>query len=374
MDVLITTDFSYHLELWSERERRGRLLHRLDLSRAIDDLVEEMLISGLLSEELPPEPDAVRVKILPFWSAEPPVLRLEVRLEADVAGQTSSVVRRFGEGPWVSSAQRLAAALRQRGNVRQDEPVYRFLAAARLRGGANARNLSLDLPRIVERTLDELGVCELGAGSPDPARPVLVDRGLAAAILDWTRQAGRLETGGAVLGQLVRLPAPLAGAATRVVTVLSRAVRDPRHEGGAMKFDFDPGALAEAALLAEQRGRGESVVTVFHSHGWLPDCAGCAAGCDCPLPESVPSLQDYTLLESLFSSKAALMPIAGRRPEGGGQRLALELFAWRSGALAPISWQQYVSASTVSASTEEQNHAESPEITTGANGRRRPHR
>ncbi|MBI4881882.1 MAG: Mov34/MPN/PAD-1 family protein [Planctomycetes bacterium] len=345
MDAAVVSQYGYRLELWSAPDGAWRRLKTRDATPDVADLVEEALVSGVLSEELPLEPDALAAEVLPVFSADPFVAEIEVRLEARLNGHARTISRRFAEGPWVRAALRDAALLRQGGGVRKDETVYRLLAAEAAAPEAASSVLALDAPRIAEHTLADLGVRGLGAGALDPERPILVHRRLVNEVLEWTREAGKAETGGALFGRLARLPAPLPGARTRVVTVLSAALRDARHAGAASSFDFSPAALLAAAEVAEERGAGESVLAVFHSHGWLAECASCAAdaGKDhaCALPECEPSLQDYVLLESLFPGKAALLPIAGRRPAGASQRLAFEVFAWRLGALRALPWQDY---------------------------------
>ena len=47
------------------------------------------------------------------------------------------------------------------------------------------------------------------------------------------------------------------------------------------------------------------------------------------------------LLESLFPSKATLMPIAGRKLGAPGRRPVLEIHAWRDGRMVAIPWRTY---------------------------------
>jgi hypothetical protein len=174
----------------------------------------------------------------------------------------------------------------------------------------------------------------------EPDRPVLVSARLAADAVRRCEEAGNDEAGGAVLGKLIRLPQPLPGTKTRIVTVLTSLVEDSRHQGKASEFRFSPAGLAEAARIGDLRGLGESVLTVFHSHGWSPDCRNCDPKARCALAEASPSLQDYEML-SLFPSKGTLMPIAGRYPGVQGERPVLRIHAWRGGQLQAIGWQQY---------------------------------
>lgn len=174
----------------------------------------------------------------------------------------------------------------------------------------------------------------------EPDRPVLVNARLAADAVRRCEEAGGKETGGAVLGKLIRLPQPLPGTETRIVTLLSGLVEDHRHVGMAAAFSFSPEGLAEAARIADVRGLGESVLTVFHSHGWSSHCRNCRPSAGCSLAQCSPSLQDYEML-SLFPSKGTLMPIVGRKPGVQGERPVLRIHAWRGGQLQAIHWQPY---------------------------------
>ena len=154
-------------------------------------------------------------------------------------------------------------------------------------------------------------------------------------------EADATETGGSVLGTILRLEKPLPGTVTRIVTVLSATVEDPRHVGAPLSFSFSPAGLAEAARFGQLRGFGETVQTVFHTHGWSGACGNCNQNANCPLAEGNPSLQNYQPLESLFSSKATLMSIAGRKLGEPSRRPVLQIHAWRGGEMRPIRWQEY---------------------------------
>ncbi|NUQ66056.1 MAG: hypothetical protein HUU20_26645, partial [Pirellulales bacterium] len=104
---------------------------------------------------------------------------------------------------------------------------------------------------------------------------------------------------------------------------------------------FSPEALADAAQIGDLRGLGELVLTVFHTHGWSPNCRNCNKNADCPLPECSPSLQDYQLASTLFPSKATLLPIVGRKLGAQGEHPVFRLHAWRGGEMRAIRWQAY---------------------------------
>jgi hypothetical protein len=196
-------------------------------------------------------------------------------------------------------------------------------------------------PPVVDESLESLGVRKLGAGSLVADRPVLVNRRVVEDGIRRCIEAGVNEIGGAVLGSLVRLAEPLPGTTTRIVTVLSTIVEDPRHVGQPLRFNFSPEGLAEAARIGDLRGMGETVQTVFHTHGWGSNCNNCNQSATCALAECNPSLQDYQLLETLLPSKTTLMPIAGRKLGEAERRPVLQLFAWRGGELKAIRFQEY---------------------------------
>jgi len=174
-----------------------------------------------------------------------------------------------------------------------------------------------------------------------PERPVLLNRRMAADILELTEKAEINETGGAVLGKILRLKECLPGTSTPLVTVLSAAVGDVRHVGGPASFRFSPEALAQAAEIARLRDQGEAVLTAWHSHGWTAGCGQCRKE-SCGLPNAGQvSADDYQVLESLFSSKATLMPIAGRSVGVQGPRPVIMVHHWSNGAMRPLRWQEY---------------------------------
>ena len=138
-----------------------------------------------------------------------------------------------------------------------------------------------------------------------------------------------------------RRPGPLPGTTTRLATLPTACLFDPRHAGEPARVTLDPKALVEAARVADLRGRGERVVTATHSHGWGTGCDNCnERACSLPSCTTV-SVDDYVVLESLFPSKSTLLPIAGRKLGAPGRRPVLEVHAWRGGQVLPIPWRRF---------------------------------
>jgi len=341
MEIHIDSPYRFSMELRSESQLAGMPLVVQDVGADVGELVEESFVRAVLAERLPPEPEWLRVRVRPRWSSEPLVDRIEIALEARENGTRGTWRQAYASGRWVRTAQLARVALEREGTVQEGETVYRLLVGTPEPDEPDWRVPPLAAPPIVDQSLEALGVRQLGAGSVVPDLPVLVNERFVREAIRACERSGTIETGGAVLGKVVRLPKPLPGAATRITTVLSATLDDPRHQGEVMNFTFSVDALDEAARVADLRGLGERVVTVYHTHGWKPECAQCPGSSRCPLVECRPSLQDYQMIEALFPSKATLVPIVGRKSGAATSGPVFEVHAWRGGQLCPIRWQAY---------------------------------
>ena len=338
MRVELEGNHDLYLELRSDAADGVPLLSRCVTSDVVD-LAEETYLRGVLGERLPLEYTSLRAKLKPVWATEPLVRDLELTLTAETPRGAQSYTQHFTAGRWVRTAEAARLTLIEEGTVGEDSVVFRALRAVPRREPPEVEMPPLEPPLVAAESLEEYGVRRLGAGELVPDRPVLVSRRMTADILERTERAGTNEAGGAVLGKILWLAEPLPGAATRIVTILSVGLTDDRHVGDAGSFRFNPEALAEAAEIARLRGRGEAILTTWHSHGWSPRCANCIKeACGFPGANLV-SADDYQLLESLFSSKATLLPIAGRRPGSQAERPVMMIHHWsrRADAAAPLA-------------------------------------
>lgn len=342
MNVVVRNQYEFVHEMRADAGLASVPLLSESVTQDVAELVQETFASGVLSEQIPPDPDHVEVDIEPIWRDEPVVDKVQVRLAATQRGSTAVYTRQFATGRWSRSAQRSVVRLLEEGTLEGDQVAYQLLMGLKRNRPPTLHVGPLEPPVFVEQSLEECGVRQLGVGSLVPDRPVLVNQRLAADAVRRCVEAGTTETGGAVLGKIVRLTEPLPETATRFVTLLTMAVEDPRHVGAPLSFTFSPAGLAEASQIGDLRGLGETVQTVFHTHGWANECGNCNENAKCPLAECNPSLQDYQLLESLFSSKATLLPIAGRKLGEAGRSPVLQVHAWRGGEMKPIRWQQYL--------------------------------
>lgn len=341
MQIVVTKKHNYVQELRRESTLSGVPLHSAPAEQDVAELVDETFTRGLLAERLPLEPDTLEIQIEPTWIQEPVAGSVEITLAAHVNGSTMRYAQKYRVGRWYRDAQQQTLCLREEGTLGQEETAYSMLLALAAEQPTPVKLGPFQTPQIAAQSLADCGVGTLGSGQLLTDRPVLVNRQFVADAVRRCLEADTHETGGAVLGKIVRLDRPLSGTHTRIVTILSASVDDHRHVGETHRFAFDPTALAEAAQIAQLRGLGETVQTVYHTHGWKNSCGNCNQHTQCPLAEAIPSLLDYQLIESLFPSKTTLMPIAGRKLGEPGRRPVLRIHGWRGGQLQPITWQEY---------------------------------
>jgi hypothetical protein len=330
----------------------GPPLHVESIDGDLGDLVEETWVMGLLADELPLGSVPLRVSVQPVWRQEPLVdqLRVEVLVRTPDGGEARSK-RDFAWGRWSRRALGEVHRLREQKLLADDAHALAVVYARPRPDPSHPSSLApspgfrvppLQEPEVSDQTLEELGVRALGEGGFDPLRPVLVNARMLQEILELTERCGVNETGGGTLGKIVRLPEPLPGTRTRLVTLLTASLADERHEGRPGEFRFSPEALAQADEIARLRSLGERVVTAFHSHGWGTSCGNCNESEGCTLPQCTEvSLDDYQVLESMLPCKSTLMPIAGRKLGAVGRRPVLEIHAWDRGRVRPIRWTRY---------------------------------
>lgn len=337
MNVEVESRYEYHCDLRPQPDLAAMPLSSQRVTNSLREIIAEHITNGILAGVLPARPESVRVRISPRWKEAPLVESLEI--EATAEGSTFSQI--FDSGPWVRASQQRLLELREEGSLGEKQLAYRMLLAT-ANGASSFTPPLLEPPVIEDATLAECGVRSIDEGALVPDRPVLVNRRFATDAVRMCEEADSLETGGAALGRIVRLPEPLPGAQTRITTILSAIVADPRHFGSETRFHFSPEALAEAQQMGRLRGLGERVITVFHTHGWSNRCGNCNENTACPLAESNPSLHDYDqLLAQAFTAKSTLLPIAGRKLGVQGRRPVLQVHAWRRGEMRPIRWSTY---------------------------------
>ncbi len=338
-----TNKHRYFSEIHRSPHADGVPLSSQDVTGDLSDLVDEAFVHGVLADELPEEITSVDVKIEPHFQRASVLSHITVRLRATNCSATTDFSREFKTGPWARTGQGRLLQLRDEGTLAESEQAYQSLIAVPENCEAESEPPLLQMPLIVDGTLEDFGIREMGPGELVPDRPVLANLRMVEDVIDSCLSAGASETGGATLGAMVRLPKPLPGTSTRIVTILTTSIEDHRHTGQLNQWSISPEALLETARIADVRAMGESVITVTHTHGFNAGCGNCNSNAACPLAECTQvSLMDYQVLETLFPHKSTLMPIAGRRLGADGNRPVLEIHAWRGGQVRPIRWQQYL--------------------------------
>lgn len=340
MQITIDCQHRIFCELRRNGLRGVQTLHHEDATADLGDLIDEMFHRAVLSETWSPvDCEELKFRIVPCFSEPPRLSAIEVEMQAK---DETVCKQKFESGRWTRRAVETLNQLREEGSVEPDQTAFVCLEAGPDPAGVAIAIPPLQSLLVADGTLESCGVRALGEGSLAPDRPVLLSDRMIEEIVEWTWQAGAVEIGGATLGKIVRLPEPLPGTHTRFVTILSTSLLDERHQGEINRVSFSPEALAAAAEIAELRGLGETVMTVFHSHGFGSACGNCNESESCVLTECTKlSCDDYRVVESLFPSKSTLMPVAGRKLGATGRRPVLEVHAWRGGKLQPIRYQRF---------------------------------
>lgn len=332
VEVALRCRFELSVELRLE-DGAGEPLAWLPANEDLADVADQTFTAGVLCDRLPADARRVTIDVEPVFADGPWVRTLAVTVTAD---DGSRYEQSFPVGRWTRRAAATAPP------ASGDRGPLRARLCALPASVADRPAPHLDSPVLTCTTLSALGVRALGDEPLEPDRPVLVCARAVEEIVAATEAAGTKEIGGCMLGVLLRLPEPLPGTTTRIVTVLTACIGDDRHAGSFARLQFDPAAMAAAAEVAELRGRGERVLTAFHSHGWNLDCRRCNESTECTLPSAeAVSLDDYQVLEAMFPSKTTLLPIAGRRLGARPGRPAFVVHAWRSGCVRPIAWRSY---------------------------------
>lgn len=339
MEVVVENHHRLRIELRDQPNLNGVPLAGEDVTADVAELVDEAVTNGILGEYLPAAPPTVFARVQPVCREEPLVQRIDVALSTRSQQDPQAVTLSFTSGRWERWSQHKLLQLREEGSLTADQSAYQLLLALPATVAVPLPMPPVQTPIIDELTLEECGVRQLADGELTPDRPLLINSRFEQEAVQQCEQYGQVETGAAVLGRYVRLPEPLPGAKTSIVTIISALLFDSRHTGDQTQFHFDPTALAEAQHMCDLRGLGESIITVFHTHGW--GCGDCNQKALCPVAEAKPSLQDYQLLATLFPAKTTLMPIAGRKVGVEGRRPVLQVYAWRSGQMRPLRWRRY---------------------------------
>lgn len=342
MQCEINCPWRFMSELHRDSQPGGVPLSSVDVTADLADLLDEALVGSVLAGTLPEQPAAIHADIEPIFARDALVDRIRIRLRSGENRAAADHAVEFTGGRWNRTRHQRVRQLREEGTLGAEETAFHALVALPANGGPAFQPPPLQPPPFVDGSLEQFGVCSLGPGELTPDRPILINARLEADSIAACLGAGAQETGAAVLGALVRLPEPLPHTSTRIVTLLTTCIEDPRHTGQVNEWSISPDALAASAQIADLRGLGETVLTVVHSHGWSTECGKCNENAACPLAEcTLVSSSDYQVLETLFPGKSTVMPIVGRKLGAPGKQPVLAMHAWRGGEMRPLRFQRY---------------------------------
>lgn len=342
MQTVINCPWRFASELHREPGALGVPLSSEDATEHVLQLAEEAFVSGVLADALPATAERLHVSVEPVFSRDTIVEHIEMRLTAGDNGSAAEYRARMNGGRWNRTQYQRLLQLREEGTLAKDENAFQALTASPAKS-PESEPPPLQPPAIIDGTLEQFGVVDLGPGELMPDRPILINQRLETDSIAACLAAGARETGAAALGVLLRIPEPLPGTSTRIVTLLTTCIEDRRHTGEVNEWSISPEALAESAQIADLRGFGETVITVIHTHGWSTECGKCNENANCPLAECTHvSLMDYQVLETLFPGRATVMPIVGRKLGAEGKRPVLAMHAWRGGEMRPVRFRRYI--------------------------------
>jgi proteasome lid subunit RPN8/RPN11 len=159
---------------------------------------------------------------------------------------------------------------------------------------------------------------------PDDA-PVLIPRAVLTEVERLAADAGELETGGVLVGQLLRdIDAP------EIFVAVSAQIPARHARPSRMGFEFTPETWADARTALRLRDRGEEILGWWHSHPLF--CRSCPPESRrlCRFARPFFSLDDRHLHRTVFERAHQVALLVSDLPDEG-QRSAL--FAWRRGRI-----------------------------------------
>jgi proteasome lid subunit RPN8/RPN11 len=243
-----------------------------------------------------------------------------------------------------SAARTASSGLVEQGKLKPGEPFRYIVCAYPCEGGTRNSSraeesafsvqpmpvvLSAD-EQSLERFLDEALAC----GPTDDQMPVFVRREVLVEAVRLVGQAGAVETGGVLIGQLHR------DSARRELFLEATALIPAEHtrqDAARLTFTAETWAACDAAVTL--RGRGEEYVGWFHSHPghqWCSQCpderrtqcktAGKSAG-------DFFSIHDEALHRTVFPRAYSIALVLSTNCEAPAKPTC-RLYGWRHGMVA----------------------------------------
>jgi len=275
-------------------------------------------------------PRHARVEPVPDAKSGPPRCR---GFEAVLDCGRGREVRAFFPFTYFKEEARRGAAhyVEQRKLKAGDTFLYRLLAlpgtprAPRPKGTIIAEEIDDPYP-VEPGSLEALEARSVSFGTHREGQlPVFIPERVLDQAAALTRAAGRLETGGILIGRLLR------DKDRRDLGVDVTALIPARHaEAERMQIAFTADTFEYVRHAIDVRGRGEIMLGSMHSHPFLcnPDCPPESRRV-CPLQSDFFSSQDVQMHTTLFPKAYTIALVATISDEG----LRHALFAWDEGVI-----------------------------------------
>jgi hypothetical protein len=276
-------------------------------------------------------------RIEPVWDGDcgPPVMSSTRIVVAAASGDETVCEEVPSLAYFRQLAQQGSAIMVERGLLQQGERfLYKVCAYPGAPSGGSADSgeapsftveevdgsLSLE-----ERPIEPLraGAVSRGTGGDPSDVPVLIPRDVIDAVAERSREAGKVETGGVLVGNLHRCPSSL-----EVYLYVTAQIPAAHTDSQAARLTFTHDSWSAARAAIELRRRHELMCGWWHFH---PDfCCNCPEEKqrECTIPRPFFSPEDVHLHRAVFPRAfhvALLVSDCGREP------FDVSLFGWRHG-------------------------------------------
>lgn len=329
---MLKDGYQYALMLYGEgKASLGQVSLVVDWEPAREWAEFRAIRRGLLSAD-----EAGRVSVVqPLWHpslGEPYMQGFRVSVETKEAGE---VTTDFTKAYFRQHAKQAAALLTKKGSLKKGER-FKFLAAAFPRQEKPPEDSKFTFTmeevrpslNVREASLAEFIGESAWQGSLDvDDMPVFVPERILEEAKALSKAAGAKETGGILIGHLVKdvsLPEVFAEVTAQIPA---------RHtEAELTKLTFTPATWTDVRAALELRRRGEIMLGWWHSHPVREWCKSCSLESQkvCAMGSDFFSAHDHALHRTIFPRAYSVALVVN---DLCGDEATFSLFGWRRGLL-----------------------------------------
>jgi len=332
---MVTNDYQYALSLYREDwTALGQVPAEVDWEPAAECARFEAIRAG----KIRPGGSTVAVTVEPVWhasSGSPCVEGLRLSLDETDGGHAESVLT---TAYFTAMARAASARFVERGDLKPGE-LFHYIVSAQPR--SDCGDAETGAAFTVESVTPALPVSASSleafmqravsfVQANGSHMPVFVPRSVLEETAELSRQAGSMETGGALLGLLHR---DESGPELFLEVTAQVPATHTRSEATRLTYTPDTWAGFDDAIAL--RGREELMVGWWHSHSFLKqqECSQCPkrAGGACNVVPSFMSAEDCHLHRVCFPRAFSVALVVGDSPCSG---LSWTLFGWHAGVIS----------------------------------------